>query len=133
MGVTGANGAGKTTLIRMVVREAEPHSGEVRLDGMGCDEAPVYRDERGMRERVDGVGRREVGWDGTVGCHRKIWGGMRLQEVEIGIRWDARGKGWGLRRRSGAGFDIVEGASWSGVESEAGRRLKNAVCPFSVG
>lgn len=30
VGVTGGNGAGKTTLIRMVVRETEPQSGEVR-------------------------------------------------------------------------------------------------------
>lgn len=30
VGVTGVNGAGKTTLIRMVVREAEPQTGEVR-------------------------------------------------------------------------------------------------------
>lgn len=30
VGVTGVNGAGKTTLIKMVVRETEPQSGEVR-------------------------------------------------------------------------------------------------------
>lgn len=30
VGVTGVNGAGKTTLIKMVVRETEPDSGEVR-------------------------------------------------------------------------------------------------------
>lgn len=30
VGVTGVNGAGKSTLIKMVVRESEPQSGEVR-------------------------------------------------------------------------------------------------------
>lgn len=31
VGVTGVNGAGKTTLIKMVVRETEPQTGEVRF------------------------------------------------------------------------------------------------------
>lgn len=31
VGVTGVNGAGKTTLIKMVVRESEPQTGEVRV------------------------------------------------------------------------------------------------------
>lgn len=35
VGVTGVNGAGKTTLIRMVVRETEPQTGEVRTVGEG--------------------------------------------------------------------------------------------------
>ena len=30
VGVTGVNGAGKSTLIKMVVRESEPQTGEVR-------------------------------------------------------------------------------------------------------
>jgi ABC-2 type transport system ATP-binding protein len=43
LGISGSNGTGKTTLINIIASVLQPDSGQVRLQGVSIEKAPVYR------------------------------------------------------------------------------------------